>query len=285
MKKFVLITNAYKDKDLRLSNEIVSYIEKNGGSGKILLSNVENTEGSDFEVEDIEKNTDCILVLGGDGTLIRAATKVESLQIPLIGVNLGTLGYLCELEEATIYDAIDRLMADTYMMEHRLMLTGHKAGCEESRIALNDIVIHRTGNLQILSIKVYVNDELLSNYHADGIIVATPTGSTGYSMSAGGPIVDPNGKLLLLTPNNAHNLNSKSIVLDANDTIEIEIASRRTQQDENEKACVSFDGDSFIELSVGDRFVITKATHYTRICKLKKRSFLEILRKKMEIYT
>ncbi|MEE1007669.1 MAG: NAD(+)/NADH kinase [Agathobacter sp.] len=284
MKNFVLITNVYKDKNLKLSNEIVSYIKEHGGKGKILLSNVENETGDEFETKDIPDDTECILVLGGDGTLIRAATKVEALQIPLIGINLGTLGYLCELEETTVYDAIDKLMADSYMMEHRLMLTGYKAGCEKkSEVALNDIVIHRVGDLQILSLKVYVNDELLSTYHADGIIVATPTGSTGYSMSAGGPIIDPNGKLLLLTPNNAHNLNSKSIVLDANDTIEIEIASRRSQKDE--KACVSFDGDSKFELSVGDRFVITKALNYTKICKLKKRSFLEILRKKMETYT
>ena len=109
------------------------------------------------------------------------------------------------------------------------MLTGHKRGSETSRVALNDIVIHRKGNLQILSLNVYVNGEFLNNYHADGIIVATPTGSTGYSMSAGGPIVDPKGDMILLTPNNAHNLTSKSIVLSGDDEIEIEILSRREQ--------------------------------------------------------
>ena len=131
-------------------------------------------------------------------------------------------------------------------------------------------------------IKVYVNGEFLNNYHADGIIVATPTGSTGYNMSAGGPIVDPKGDMLLLTPINAHNLNSKSIVLSGDDVVEIEECSRRIQKDE--KACVSFDGDTNVELCVGDRFEIAKAANYTKVCKLHKRSFLEILRKKMETY-
>lgn len=283
MKNFILITNEFKDKELRLSTEIVDYIAQKGGNAKVFISSVESGVNGDFDVEDIPKSTECIMVLGGDGTLIRAATKVESLQIPLIGINLGTLGYLCELEESTVLGAIDRLMQDDYMMENRIMLTGHKSGCTDSRIALNDIVIHRAGALQILSLNVYVNGELLNTYHADGIIVATPTGSTGYSMSAGGPIVDPKGEILLLTPNNAHNLNSKSIVLSADDEIEIEIATRRSQKDE--KAWVSFDGDTVEELSVGDRFTIKKATNYTKICKLNKRSFLELLRKKMETYT
>lgn len=283
MKNFILITNEFKDKGLRLSNEIVNYIVDKGGKAKVFISCVEARESSEFDISDIPDDTECIFVLGGDGTLIRAATKVESLQIPLVGINLGTLGYLCELEESTVFSAIDRLMADDYMMENRIMLTGHMAGDNNSKVALNDIVIHRSGTLQILSLNVYVNGELLNTYHADGIIVATPTGSTGYSMSAGGPIVDPKGEMLLLTPNNAHNLNSKSIVLSAEDEIEIEIGTRRSQKDE--KALVSFDGDTNVELSVGDRFVISKALNYTKICKLNKKSFLETLRKKMETYT
>lgn len=286
MKHFILITNADKDQDLKLSNQIITYIEKKGGTAQCLISSVGSFEGTEFTVEDIPKETECIMVLGGDGTLIRAATKVESLRIPMIGVNLGTLGYLCELEENTVFKAIDRLMdgdANSYMIERRMMLTGHKSGCENRRVALNDIVIHRSGNLQVLSLSVYVNGEFLSTYHADGMIISTPTGSTGYNMSAGGPIVDPKGSMIVLTPNNAHNLNSKSIVLDAEDVIEIEIGSRRLQRDE--LAGVSFDGDYDQQLMVGERFVISKALNYTTICKLNKKSFLEILRKKMETYT
>lgn len=282
MKNFAVITNAFKDEGMQFSNEIADYIRKRGGKVTVLASYAGSKEET-FELSDISEGTEGILVLGGDGTLIRAATKVEERAIPLIGVNLGTLGYLCELEKTTVFQAIDRLMEDSYMMEERMMLTGHKEGESQRKCALNDIVIHRGGSLSILKLNVYVNGELLSTYHADGMIVATPTGSTGYNMSAGGPIVEPQAKMLLLTPINAHNLNSKSIVLGAEDKVEIEIANRRFEEDE--QAAVSFDGDHMNCLEVGDRFVISKAESVTKIMKLNKRSFLEIMRKKMETYT
>lgn len=260
---------------------MVAYILDKGGKASILLSNVE-TDEKDFSLEEIPADTEAIFVLGGDGTLIRAATKVETLQIPVIGVNMGTLGYLCELEEKNVYEAIDLLMQDSYMIEDRMMLVGKKTDSEQLRVALNDIVIHRMGDLSILSLKVYVNGQLLNTYLADGIIVATPTGSTGYNMSAGGPIVDPKAKMLLLTPINAHNLNSKSIVLSAEDVVEIEVGVRRSQKDE--LAGVSYDGDHVERIGVGDRVRITQAVHYSKFCKLSNQSFLEILRKKMEIY-
>ena len=247
MRNFVLITNIYKDRELRLSHRIVSYIQDRGGRAGICVSNIEGVMQKDFELSEIPEDTECIIVLGGDGTLIRAATKVESLHIPLIGVNLGTLGYLCELEETSVFEAVDRLMADNY--------------------------IHWTGDMSMLQLHVTVNGKFLTTYHADGIIVATPTGSTGYNMSAGGPIIDPKARMMLLTPINAHDLNGQSIVLSADDVVEIEMGSRRFQKDE--KACVSFDGDTTVHLKVGDRIRVS-------ICKLNDQSFLEILRKKMQ---
>ena len=280
MKHFVVIANAYKDRNFALTNKIVAYIEQKGGTAKGLMSNVEAISDNEFELEDIPQDTQCILVLGGDGTLIRAATRVETLEIPLMGVNLGTLGYLCEVEEATVFDAIDSLMADKYMTEDRIMLTGHKRGSEISRVALNDIVIHRKGNLQILSLNVYVNGEFLNNYHADGIIVATPTGSTGYSMSAGGPIVEPTASLTVITPICSHALNTRSIVLSSDDEIVIEIGEGR--RGNIEKVLVTFDGATSVPLETGDRLTICKAKESTKIMKINKISFLEILRRKMK---
>lgn len=279
MHNFVLITNAYKDRELLLSRRIAAYIEDRGGRADICISNIEGIMEKDFDLSEIPKDTECILVLGGDGTLIRAATRVEALQIPLIGVNLGTLGYLCELEESSVYAAIDSLMQDSYTMEERIMLTGGKLG-EKPHLALNDVVIHWAGDLSMLQLQVHVNGEFLTTYHADGIIVATPTGSTGYNMSAGGPIVDPKARMLLLTPINAHDLNTHSIVLGAEDVVEIEMGSRRFQKDE--KASVSFDGDTTVHLKVGERVRIAQASNRIRICKLSNQSFLEILRKKMQ---
>ena len=204
---------------------------------------------------------------------------MEALQIPLIGVNLGTLGYLCELEEATVFHAIDCLMQDACIMEERIVLTGEKIGGNGAHMALNDVVIHWSGDLSMLLLNVYVNGEYLTTYHADGVIVATPTGSTGYNLSTGGPIVDPKARVLLLTPINAHDLNSKSIVFGAEDVVEIKMGSRRFQKDET--ACVSFDGDTPEHLHVGDRVRIAQAQSTIWICKISNQSFLEILRKKM----
>lgn len=281
MQKFILITNSYKDRELALSKRIVNYIQEKGGAAHICASGSGAGMSQEFALSEIPGDTECILVLGGDGTLIRAATKTESLRIPLIGVNLGTLGYLCELEEATVFDALDQLFADNFATEERIMLSGCKAGEPESaRLALNDIVIHWTGDMSMLRLYVHVNGEPLSVYEADGILVATPNGSTGYNLSAGGPIVEPKAQMLLLTPINAHDVNARSIVLGDEDIIEIEIGTRRYQEDE--RACVSFDGDTTVQLQVGDKMRIARASNTVRICKLNNQSFLEILRKKMQ---
>ena len=227
-----------------------------------------------------------MLVLGGDGTLIRAASKLVEQNMALIGVNLGTLGYLCELEESNVFAAVDELMEEHYTVEKRMMLCGYgikQSEKTECKVALNDIVIHRTGALSVVNLIVSVNGEYLNTFRADGIIISTPTGSTGYNMSAGGPIVDPKASMILITPINAHNLNSRSIVIGAEDEVMIEIGERRSQKDETVE--VSFDGDNAVGLEVGDKFLIRKADSTTRICKLNNRSFLEILRKKMEAYT
>ena len=281
MRKFMLITNFYKDRDLALSKRIAGYIREKGGTVGICTNNMDEGDGQVFDLSEIPRDTECILVLGGDGTLIRAATGTQELQIPLIGVNMGTLGYLCELEEATVFDALDQLFQDNYTTEERIMLSAAKVGGgEDARLALNDIVIHWTEFMSLLRLYVYVNGKPLNTYEADGILVATPTGSTGYNISAGGPIVEPKARMLLLTPINAHDLNARSIVLGDEDVIEIEIGTRRYQADE--KACVSFDGDTVMQLQVGDMVRITRASNSIRICKLNNQSFLEILRKKMQ---
>lgn len=286
MKNFLIITNLYKDTNLRLTEKIKSYIENHGGTCISYASNGKEISEAAPAAEEIPAGTEGVFVLGGDGTLIRAASRLIESRLPLIGVNLGTLGYLCELEESNVFAAIDRLMAGNYVVEKRMMLSGHgtKAGKEGAeRIALNDIVIHRTGALSVVNLILYVNGEYLNTFHADGMIVSTPTGSTGYNMSAGGPIVDPKADMILITPINAHNLNSRSIVIGAEDEVVVEIGERRSQKDETVE--VSFDGDNAVKLEVGDCFTIRKAKDTTRICKLSNQSFLEILSKKMKVYS
>lgn len=285
MKHFLIITNEYKDKGLVFTGKIRSYIEAKGGSCQCYSSTGDDARHAAPDSADIAEGTECVLVLGGDGTLIRAAAKLVDEKLPLIGVNLGTLGYLCELEAANVFDAIDELMDGHYMLEERMMLSayGIKNGIQtEAKTALNDVVIHRTGALSVVNLIVSVNGEYLNTFRADGIIISTPTGSTGYNMSAGGPIVDPKAKMMLITPINAHNLNSRSIVIGADDEVMIEIGQRRSQKDETVE--VSYDGDNAVGLEVGDRLVVKQAASVAKVCKLSRKSFLEILRKKMENY-
>ena len=141
---------------------------------------------------------------------------------------------------------------------------------------MNDIVIHRAGALQIVNLNVSVNGEYLCSFKADGIILATPTGSTGYNMSAGGPIVEPQARMILMTPINSHTLNSRSIVINPEDEVTIELGMRRSEKDEQVVE---------VKLEVGDKIVVHQAKDSAKILKISKISFLEILRKKMQTYT
>lgn len=285
MKNFLVITNALTDAGLGHTAQITDYIRQKGGTCNSFVC-VDEKGAYPLTSDLTQRDADAAIVIGGDGTLIRAARELMERHIPLIGVNLGHLGYLCELEENSVLAAIDELMEGHYTVEDRMMLTGYVVK-ENHKLkempALNDIVIHRTGALQIVNLNVYVNGEYLYNFKADGIILATPTGSTGYSMSAGGPIVDPKANMLLMTPINAHTLNAKSIVIGAEDEVMIEIATRCGQKDEQVE--VSFDGDYSVALKAGDRIAVHKAEASTSILRLSKMSFLEILRKKMQNYT
>lgn len=276
MKNFCIIANPYKDKELNLTRKMKSRIELKGGNCKSI------SEG-----EALPEHTEGIFVLGGDGTLIRAAGIASERDIPLIGVNLGHVGYLCELEEKNVYGAIDEVMNGNYMIEERMMLSGYadagRGGAQFPKKSLNDIVILRKGALQLMELIVSVNGGYLHTFRADGIIVATPTGSTGYSLSAGGPIIDPKARMILITPVNAHDLNSKSIVVGAEDEVTIELRSR--QPEKRERADVNADGELVMELSPGDSITIRTSEQATKIMKLSKISFLEILRKKMQIYS
>lgn len=286
MRNFYIITNEQKDEGLLLTRELQDYIRGRGGVCEYAMYQWPGRDGRMVDADQIPEGTECVFCIGGDGTLIRAARDVLERQVPLIGVNRGHVGYLCELDSETAFSAVDELMRGNYMVENRMLLNG---GCEvggrpgETRLALNDIVICRSGMLQVVSLIVYVNGEYLNTYSADGIVVATPTGSTAYSMSAGGPIVDPRAELLLITPISPHSLNSKSIVLGAEDEIVIEVGSRRKEGDETVE--VGFDGDSFCQMHVGDKIFIRRAKAKAQILKLSKRSFLEILRRKMQEYT
>lgn len=276
MKNFFLITNKSKDPDSRHTNRIAEYLKARGAEVSCTVF------GRMSEHTFIPGGAECVIVLGGDGTLLKAARDMAEYEIPLLGVDLGTLGYLAEVEIGNVESALDMLLADKYTEEYRMMLDGRvcsKNDNELSNFALNDIVISRCGPLQILQFDIYVNGQFLNGYSADGVIVATPTGSTGYNMSAGGPIAEPGASLILLTPICPHTLNARSIILSPDDEVTIVIPEGKENTVQTVEA--SFDGTHKVTLTTGDRVVIKKAAKTTGILKLNTESFLEILHKKM----
>ena len=235
MKNFYIVVNEDKENAGALGKRIQDALTKRGCSARL----------SDRIPEDgVPDGTECIVTLGGDGTLIRAARSLDGKRIPLVVMLKGT-----------VYK------------------NGKKAA---ESAALNDIVVSREGRLRILKLRIYVDGRFLNEYSADGMIVSTPTGSTAYNLSAGGPIAQPDGQLMILTPVCPHTLTSRAIVFGPESRIRIEIPETA---DGGQTA--AFDGDLVVKLSGGDYLEITRAETAVRVLRLDNRSFLDILKDKM----
>ena len=267
MNYFYIITNSMKDADYAITDRIITCLEEHGKQCFL------------YDGGEVPQHMDCALVLGGDGTFIQASRKLLGTDVPMLGINMGTLGYLTEVEVQNVESAIGQLIEGRYSVEERMMLYGSVVG-GTSDVALNDIVVGRNGSLKIVHFNLYVNGEYLNSYQADGVVISTPTGSTAYNLSAGGPIVEPTASLILVTPICSHALNSSSIVFSDKDEVEIEIGSRRDGTPE--EAAVTFDGADITTLCTGDRIRIKKSRNTAKIIKLSKISFLETLREKMK---
>ena len=285
MRNFYLITNRPKDPDLKVTSEIRSWFDSHGCRCVLRRSDAEGRGDCRFtDPSDIPPDTDCIIVLGGDGTLIQAARDVAHLGIPLIGVNLGTLGYLTEIDRSSVLTMLDALTHDEYRIENHMMIKGEIRHGDEKvyeDVALNDIVITREGDLRVISLYHYVNETFLSSFRADGVILATPTGSTGYSLSLGGPIISPTATMFLMQPIAPHTLNARSVLLPPESTITVRIGQGRDGTMEHARAY--FDADNSYPMTTNDRIIITRADRDVRIVRISDDSFLETLRRKMSV--
>lgn len=272
MKSFYIVGNSDKSGVEKVAESMMKLIKKKGGDSILNLGYL--------EISKIPGNIDCIITLGGDGTLIRVARDTSYLNIPLIGVNLGHLGYLTSLgSEGGIEDMVDKLLADEYSIENRMMIDAYvKRSGAASKVhqALNEVVIAGNTCSKFIRCRVYVNKELLNEYCADGIIVATPTGSTAYNLSAGGPIVEPGARMFIITAICPHALNQRSIVLAPESNIEIEITKENKQE-----VFAVFDGDIQKGLGYKSRLIIKESDTITKLIKLKGGTFLDNLRTKM----
>ena len=261
MKYFYIVTNRFKDPDGVNTRKIAHFLRSKGAECVCQIEQEEafNKTGSYSDVRLVPDNTECVIVLGGDGTLIQASRELSEKDIPFIGVNIGTLGYLTDTDMSSFEETLESLLRDDYEIDRRMMLDG---------------CIYR--------------GEYLNTYSADGVIVSTATGSTAYSLSAGGPIIQPTARLIMVTPICPHSLNQRSIIFAADDEIMIEMkdnkssSGRMTGSLKNDSARVAtFDGESFCEVVTGDRIVITQSERISRFVKTSRISFLERIRNKM----
>ncbi|MFO7154156.1 MAG: NAD(+)/NADH kinase [Caldicoprobacter oshimai] len=279
MKNIGVIPNFSKDPGGVQTSSIVSKIEQKGMQ-PIVLPEVYQVikAGKVVEKEDFYSMSDFIFVLGGDGTLLRAARQACKYGLPILGINMGRLGFLTEVEVSDIDGALDSLLSGDYYIERRMMLKAKlvRQGMEAYElVALNDIAIAKASFARIIHLKVFINGEFVGYYPADGILVSSPTGSTAYSLSAGGPIINPGMECLLLTPICPHALSARAIVTDSKDEINIVVA------DKSRDVLLTVDGQEGVPVYKGDNIVITKAEVETRLVRIRRRSFFNLLRDKM----
>ena len=265
MKSFALLTNVQMDEDFRVTRSIAEYILSRGGSCWVPpLGGDRFNDLSGME----DKGIECAITLGGDGTFLNGARRLRKMNIPLFGINIGNLGYLTSADLEDVPACLDELMEGKYREESRMMLEGkvlHVSGETVTDTALNEIVINRAGVLRVVEFRIYINGELLYTCDADGVIVSTATGSTGYNLSAGGPVIMPSANVMVVTPICPHNLLCRSVVVPAGVCVRIEIGKRHKTM--MEEADVTFDGTLAEKISIIDSVQITVADQVTRILK------------------
>ncbi len=285
MKIIGLISNNKTRKALRIAKELYEYLSAKKVEVALLK---EETMPIKFDLpslspKEFEHTIECLISLGGDGTFLRAARYCFKKGIPLMGINVGNLGFLAEVNLDDFKNAIDKLLADNYKIEQRMLLELELYRCgkiiKESDfpfIALNEFTINRNLMSKIIDLEILINNFRFINFRADGLIIATPTGSTAYSLSAGGPIVEPNNQVIILTPLCAHNLFTRSMVLNIKNKIEIQIKTK------NDNDCLSIDGiKQKISIKSGDILKIKKSELKLNIVTFNNNAFFKNFKEKL----
>ena len=275
MNKFCIIVNKDRDEQLELTKQVQAFLSAEGKQYEV---RTESLDTADAVWEPIGEDTDCIIVLGGDGTMIRAANRLLQYDIPIFGINAGNLGYLTGIEAKDAKKGLERICAGNFRVQNRMMLDAEINGTYTDTV-LNEVAITRSGVSRMINLAVYVNGALLDIITGDGLLISTPTGSTGYNLSAGGAVVTPEAKLILLTPICPHSLSSREIVVSAEDEISVEI--RQNRRGPEVSAVATFDGRIAVELNTEDRIVVKGSSYSTKMVQLDERTFFEVLRSKL----
>ncbi len=282
-KRVILCPNPYRDSELRVCKQSRALLESMGMQTSVCLPFQREGYGEELglpmrSLQQEIRTADLLIAFGGDGTILHLARTVALHNVPVLGVNLGSLGFMSELEINEL-DRLRDLAEGRFTVENRMMLDAAvlRDGRQVySNIALNDAVISKGSIARVVRLDIFTEEGRLTRVGGDGIIVSTPTGSTGYSMAAGGPIVEPTAKNLLLTPICPHSTRSSSYVLSPEHVITVEAA------DANRKfVYLSVDGGKAFSLKNGDQVRVSTSKYTTKLVRLSKKSFCEILDKKM----
>jgi NAD+ kinase len=281
MKTIGIIANKDKDMDFKYTKMLYEAVSSKGGYPKVSSSvaNIIGVEDENLTEDSVLDTSDIIICLGGDGTFLKVARKVYKKKVPILGINLGNMGFLTEAEKSDIQSTVNCLYEGRYIVEERMMLQtriirdGNIIGKD---IALNDIVISRGALSRILHVKTYINDTFVDSFPGDGLIVSSPTGSTAYSLSAGGPIVEPDMDLIIVTPICPHILYSRSFITTGDGLV-------RAVVDENysHTAMVTVDGQEGYEVRGGDTIETKKAPYNVNLIRINSKNFYNILRTKI----
>lgn len=251
-------------------------------TGTAALAGIEGRDTA--SADDIASRVDLVIALGGDGTLLAAANRIAAagLDVPIVGINFGSLGFLTEVTLAELYDAMTSVLDGTASIDSRMMLRAaigsDTAGPSLDRLALNDIVITRGSLSRMIDLEVRINDDFVTRVKADGLILATPTGSTAYNLSAGGPIVEPTVDAFVMTPIAPHTLTNRPVVLSGSTEMRITPLFEGAQTE----VYVTFDGQSGRELQRGEEIVIGRAERHLNLVRASGRSYYDVLQQKLK---
>jgi NAD+ kinase len=281
LKRIGITVNHSKPKAGQIARQLLQLLEQKGCTVYVEPETANYLERAEIglELERFPEQVELVFVLGGDGTLLGIARQFAESHLPILGINIGHLGFLSEAEPENLSVAVDRVLTGDYYIEERLMLSAELVRSKqvlEKGIALNDIGIAKGSFGRMVTCKVYMDGMFLGTFSGDGVIVSTPTGSTAYSLSCGGPIVYPGIQTLLLTPICPHTLTSRPMVLPAEAVLEIQVSATHHEMG------LTIDGQLGYCLKTGDTVRIRRSPFNTLLIKWQERSFFDLVRKKLQ---
>lgn len=278
MKKLGIIGHLERSQVGEATERIVRWCEDNGVKVEVCsdLASLLNRRDIESGKNDIARSCDMVVSLGGDGSMLSAARVVGERSLPILGINLGSLGFLTEVTQDQIIDSLVRIKENNYRIEERMLLeTSLPSSDSNPYFALNDVVIDHWESTSMINLDLLADDELVSSYNVDGIIISTPTGSTAYSLSVGGPIISPSLEAIAVSPISPHTLTLRPIIFPADNVLTIKTGAIK------DKLRVSVDGRIVGGLESGQKLGIRRASHKIKLIKFGDKSFYSILRRKL----